>query len=243
MNKPSGFYVKWLDGRTITQKLAQGYELKRVCMLYAQYVWKNMSNDNYAQSFLTADSFLGILQFQFYFYHHFKLPPPQPLPPSHFALASDALVVIESPFSHCEQQPLMRLLSHTPYRINRLQQPITSQTQPGPRQTAASPHRTGDCSLWLIGGGDKQRQRSWRVRAECRELEGGRRNAHLYFPSKGKKSGFPPSNYPPDGISNEEGEKVTDCLSEEYLFKQQWLLAKTLQASLTMNADHQYCYC
>lgn len=41
------------------------------------------------------------------------------------------------------------------------------------------------------------------------------------FPSKGKKSGFPPSNYPPDGISNEEGEKVTDCLSEEYLFKQQ----------------------
>lgn len=76
LNKPSGFYVKWLDGRTITQKLAQGYELKRVCMLYAQYVWKNMSNDNYAQSFLTADSFLGILQFQFYFYHHFKLPPP-----------------------------------------------------------------------------------------------------------------------------------------------------------------------
>lgn len=58
------------------KNLAQGYELKRVCMLYAQYVWKNMSNDNYAQSFLTADSFLGILQFQFYFYHHFKLPPP-----------------------------------------------------------------------------------------------------------------------------------------------------------------------
>lgn len=135
---------------------------------------------------LTAS--LGYCNFNFTFITTLNyLPPPQPLPPSHFALASDALVVIESPFSHCEQQPLMRLLSHTPYRINRLQQPITSQTQPGPRQTAASPHRTGDCSLWLIGGGDKQRQRSWRVRAECRELEGGRRNAHLYFPSKGKK--------------------------------------------------------
>lgn len=183
-------------------------------MLYAQYVWKkNISNDNHAQFFLSADSFLGILEFQFYFYHHFKLPPPHPLAPSYFALASDALVVIESPFAHCEQQPLMRLLSHTPYRINRLQQPITSQTQPGPRQTAASPHRTSDCSLWLIGGGDKQRQRSWRVRAEWGELEGGKCNAHLYFPSKAKKkkkSGFPPSNYPPDGISNEKGKKVTD---------------------------------
>lgn len=156
------------------------YALRLICI-------KNMSNDNYAQSLLTANSFLGILQFQFYFYHHFKLHSPHPLPPSYFALASDALVVIESPFYHCEQQSLMRLLSHTPYRINRLREPITSPTQPGPRPTAALPHRTSDCSLWLIGGSDKQRQRSWRVRAERGELEGGKCNAHLYFREKGKK--------------------------------------------------------
>lgn len=58
------------------------------------------------------------------------------LPPSHSALACGALVVMESLFSHCETQPIMRLLSHTPYQINRLQQPITTQThQQGPRPT------------------------------------------------------------------------------------------------------------
>lgn len=113
---------------------------------------------------------------------------------------------MESPFSRCELRPLMRLLSHTPYQINRLRQPITTQTQPGPRQTAASPHRTGNCSLWLIGGNDKQRQRGWRVRVEWGELEGGRFNVHLYFPWKGK-SAFPLSNYLLDGISNEEGKR------------------------------------
>lgn len=56
------------------------------------------------------------------------------LPPSHFA--SGLLVVMESLVSPCELLSLMSLLSHTPYQINRLHQPITTQTrQPGPRQT------------------------------------------------------------------------------------------------------------
>lgn len=74
-------------------------------------------------------------------------------------------------------------------------------------------------------------RRRRQTKTEARESEGqngeGWREGDVMhicsFPGKGekKKSGFPPSNYPPDGISNEEGEKVTDCLSEEYLFKQQ----------------------
>lgn len=66
----------------------------------------------------------------------FLYPLALPLPPSHSALACGTLAVMESLFSHCETQPIMRLLSHTPYQINRLQQPITTQThQQGPRQT------------------------------------------------------------------------------------------------------------
>lgn len=51
---------------------------------------------------------------------------PLSLSPFHFALASGVLVVMESPVSLCELLSLMRLLSHTPYQINRLHQPITT---------------------------------------------------------------------------------------------------------------------
>lgn len=68
-----------------------------------------------------------------------------PLPPSHFAFESSVLVVMESLLSLCELLSLMRLLSHTPYRINRLHQPITTPNPPahGPRRTQRliSPHQ------------------------------------------------------------------------------------------------------
>lgn len=59
------------------------------------------------------------------------------LPPSHSALASGVPVMMESLVSLCEPMSLMRHLSHTPYQINRLHQPITTTKtqQPGPGQT------------------------------------------------------------------------------------------------------------
>lgn len=64
--------------------------------------------------------------------------PPLPQPQSHFAFARGTLAVMESLFSHSELWLLMRLLSHTLHRINRLQQPITTRAhQPGPWQTTA----------------------------------------------------------------------------------------------------------
>ena len=77
-----------------------------------------------------------------------------PLPPSHFALASGVLAVMESLASLCELLSLMRLLSHTAYQINRLHRPITTQThQPRApqRRTRAPPHCTGGRRLWLMG--------------------------------------------------------------------------------------------
>lgn len=93
------------------------------------------------------------------------------LPPSHFA--SGLLVVMES-LSPCELLSLMSLLSHTPYQINRLHQPITTQThQPGPRQThrLTSLHQQSQsvidktwCKQRKEGGRQRKRQRdteSW----------------------------------------------------------------------------------
>lgn len=93
------------------------------------------------------------------------------LPPSHFALASGVLVVMESLVSLCEPLSLMRLLSHTPYQINRLHQPITTQThQPGPRQAhrLTSSHRRSHFvidKMWC-----KQRQKGCRDREIETEL-------------------------------------------------------------------------
>lgn len=146
-------------------------------------------------------------------------------------------------------QTLMRLLSHTPFRINRLQQPITRQTQPGPRQAAASPHRTSDGSLWVIGGSDKQRQRSWKARAEWWEPEGGKCNAHLYFPRKRRKEkekSFPQSNYPLDGISNEEGEKGHGLPEWRISFQATVIIAEdfsVLYSEECRSSPVQNCYC
>lgn len=69
------------------------------------------------------------------------------------------------PISLCELLSLMRLLSHIPYQINRLHQPITTQThQPGPRQAQrlTSSHRRSHFvidKMWC-----KQRQKGWRQR-------------------------------------------------------------------------------
>lgn len=76
------------------------------------------------------------------------------LPPSHFALASGVLLVMESRISFGELLPLMRLLSHTPYQINRLHQTITTHThQPGPGQTQrlTSLHPRSHCVIDKMG--------------------------------------------------------------------------------------------
>lgn len=128
------------------------------------------------------------------------------LPPSHFALASGILLVMESHVSLCEPLSLMRLLSHHRIKLTGctklLQHKPTSQA---PGRPSTSPHCTDDRTLWLIRWNSNKESRAGdtgqnRVYIERVKLK---KNTSVFF-LEGWISAFPKRNYPFDRISNEE---------------------------------------